>query len=101
MFKFPQKGFFTVFPDVESDFRELQSDSEPENKESKEVISTLNIALEFDEEDSFHEVCISRDRKTHISQTDLEVFATSTFDVRMRMTPLEDVTDLSEKLNQL
>ena len=53
-----------------------------------------------EDEDGFNDFRIKHGRKTHISQTDLEVFSRSTFNVRMRMTPMEDVNDLSEKLMQ-
>ena len=51
-------------------------------------------------EDEFHDISVDYGKSTSISQVGMEVLAPSNFDIKLRMTPLDDVQDIAEGLGE-
>ena len=51
-------------------------------------------------EEEFHDISVDYGKSTSISQVGMEVLAPSNFDIKLRMTPLDDVQDIAERLSE-
>ena len=73
----------------------------PASKEPRKVetISDNQLSSGLEEDNSFKEFFIKKGVATKIFDVGLEVKACVDFNVKMRLTPLEDVEEISKKLN--